>query len=86
MKHELKIWPEYFEAVNNGEKTFEVRKNDRNYQVGDILYLREWSPFRESFTGKYTYLKVTYVLRDEEFVKEGYIVMGFHFHYGEVNE
>jgi hypothetical protein len=44
MQHELKIWPQYFEPVAQGLKTFEVRKNDRAYQAGDTVVLREWNP------------------------------------------
>jgi ribosomal protein L37E len=40
--HSLKTWPEYFEAQRAGRKTFELRRNDRNFQVGDLLVLREW--------------------------------------------
>jgi len=39
-KHFLKTWAEYFEAVKSGNKTFEVRVNDRDFKVGDILVLR----------------------------------------------
>jgi uncharacterized protein DUF3850 len=42
MIHELKCWPEFFDALWNGRKTFEVRRNDRNYRVGDTLSLHEW--------------------------------------------
>ena len=42
MKHELKILPEYFKPVKDGIKNFEIRKNDRNFQVGDTLILKEW--------------------------------------------
>lgn len=42
MIHELKILPEYFDAVNCGKKNFEIRLNDRNYQKDDELILREW--------------------------------------------
>ena len=42
MLHELKISPEYYDAVVNGIKPFEIRKNDRNYSVGDALRLREF--------------------------------------------
>ena len=44
MKHELKIWPQYYQAVKDGTKTFEVRKNDRGFQKGDIVELREYDP------------------------------------------
>lgn len=44
MTHDLKIWPTYFERVLDGSKTFEVRVNDRGYQQGDEINLREWDP------------------------------------------
>lgn len=40
--HTLKVVSPYFDALVNGAKTFEVRKNDRAYQRGDVLVLREW--------------------------------------------
>lgn len=40
--HELKTWPVHFEAVWRGDKTFEVRLDDRAYQCGDTVTLREW--------------------------------------------
>ena len=42
MVHELKILPEYFEAVDSLHKQFELRKNDRDYKVGDFLLLKEF--------------------------------------------
>lgn len=42
MVHHLKILPEYFEAHRNGTKTDELRVDDRNYAVGDVLVLEEW--------------------------------------------
>ncbi len=42
--HELKALPIFFQHIWNGTRTFEVRKNDRDYRIGDTLYLREWSP------------------------------------------
>lgn len=44
MKHELKIWPQYYCRVADRSKTFEVRKNDRGFQLGDEVVLREWDP------------------------------------------
>lgn len=40
--HELKTWPNYFQLVWSGRKTFEVRYDDRGYQRGDTVVLREW--------------------------------------------
>jgi len=44
MIHELKTWPEYFEQVRNGNKPFEVRKNDRYFSEGDEVLLKEFIP------------------------------------------
>lgn len=44
MRHELKIWPKYYRRVANGTKTFEVRNNDRGFQFGDTVCLKEWDP------------------------------------------
>lgn len=44
MIHELKTWPEFWDAVDRGEKTFEVRRDDRGFQVGDTLWLHRWQP------------------------------------------
>jgi hypothetical protein len=70
-EHNIKIWPEYFQAVLDGTKTFEVRKDDRGYQVGDTLVMQEWKkePF-PSFNGDYTGREirrtVTYILSGME--------------------
>jgi hypothetical protein len=37
----LKTETKYYQAITHGEKYFEVRKNDRDFQWGDILYLQE---------------------------------------------
>lgn len=39
-KHNLKILPQYFEAVINGCKNFEIRKNDRFFKLNDILFFK----------------------------------------------
>lgn len=44
MEHDLKCWPKYYEYVASGDKTFEVRRNDRDFRVGDTLLLREYEP------------------------------------------
>lgn len=41
--HVIKIDPCYFEQVLNGNKTFVIQKDDRGYQKGDIVTLREFN-------------------------------------------
>lgn len=60
--HELKTWPYYFNAILSGEKTFEIRKDDRCYRAGDILRLREWNPSDKKYTGREIEKVVTYLL------------------------
>lgn len=36
--HRLKVLIKYADAIMNGTKTFEVRKNDRGYEVGDMRW------------------------------------------------
>jgi len=75
--HVLKTWPIYFQAVFDGTKTFELRKNDRSYRVGDILKLREWDPELESFTGSEIDVEVTYILfLGDMGLDDGYCAMG----------
>lgn len=74
--HHLKCWPQYFQAVKIGAKTFEVRKNDRDYQVDDEIHLREWSQDKQEYTGDDLWFVVSYVLKHCAFVQEGYAVLG----------
>lgn len=73
MVHELKIAPNYFEKVVSNEKSFEVRYDDRNFQVGDILKLMEF--VGGSYTGRSVYVKVTYILRDFEGLQPNFVVL-----------
>lgn len=73
MRHELKIHPQYFKAIENGKKYWEIRKNDRNFKVGDIVLLREWD--NTEYSGKEILVEITYML-DDKFagLAEGYVV------------
>jgi len=76
MVHELKTISPYYEEIEKGNKRFEIRLNDRDYKVGDILALRHWSDFRGCFTREQRiYVKVTYILDDERFLQPGYVCM-----------
>jgi len=61
MTHELKTWPEYFEAIASGAKTFEIRENDRDFKVGDILVLEEYNDNSKKYTGRAEVRVITYV-------------------------
>lgn len=74
MEHELKIIPRYFYDVIEGKKTFEVRKNDRNFNVGDTLILREYS--NGEYLSGYAKVRVIYILNDTQYCKEGYVILG----------
>jgi ASC-1-like (ASCH) protein len=76
MIHELKTWPSFWEAVYNGTKTFEVRKNDRDFKKGDTLILQEWDTENMDYTSRWLSCKVIYVLHGGNFgIEEGYVVM-----------
>lgn len=76
MTHALKTWPEYFKKVESGEKLFEVRKDDRKFQVGDKLILQEYNPEQKQYTGKEWEGHITYLLSGGNFgIKKGYVVM-----------
>ncbi|MUG99823.1 DUF3850 domain-containing protein [Scytonema sp. UIC 10036] len=65
--HELKTWKPFFEAVISGEKTFEIRKDDRGFEVGDILHLIEVDPDNNlQPTGRIARFTITYILRGEQ--------------------
>jgi hypothetical protein len=75
--HYLKTWTVPFQAVKQLLKTFEMRYNDRSYQVGDILVLQEYKPTTGSFTGMEVDRVVTYIQEGEHFgLQEGFICMG----------
>ncbi|MBM7715341.1 hypothetical protein JOC94_002328 [Bacillus thermophilus] len=71
--HELKILPGYFEEVEKGIKTFEIRKNDRDYQVSDFLLLKEFDPKTKTYTGKEIRKRISYMTDFNQ--KENYVVM-----------
>ena len=74
--HELKLWTEYFDCVEQGKKTFEIRKNDRGFRDGDTLFLREWNNKESHYTGRSILAVVTNILQNSEFgLEKGYCIM-----------
>lgn len=74
--HDLKCHPQHFQCVFNGSKQFELRLNDRNYQIGDDLLLREWDPNTSEYTGKVTVKTVTCIVSECPALKKSYVALG----------
>ena len=66
MKHEKKAWPEYFQKILDGKKTYDLRLANWKCKEGDILVLREWNPKTKVYTGREIEKKVTYVGKTKE--------------------
>ena len=76
-EHKLKIKSEHFSDVINKTKTAEIRYNDRNYQVGDILILNEIDE-NGIFTGNKCVVTVTHILDNNQYLQAGYVMLSFH--------
>ena len=63
-------------AIVNGIKQFELRRNDRAFQCGDDLHLREWDPESREYTGRELFKHVAFVLEKHEGLAEGFVLMG----------
>lgn len=74
MNHELKIEESYFEAVQSGDKTFEIRYNDRGFQKGDIVVLEEVSGHSCNYTGRKLTRQISYVSNYSQ--KDNWVVFG----------
>lgn len=73
-RHALKVLPRFFAEIETDEKTFELRKNDRGFEVGDVLYLREWTK-EAGFTGRAQRRIVTSIVVDGYGLLPGYVCM-----------
>jgi len=71
MRIEKKTWPDYFEKVLSGDKTFDLRLADWECNIGDILVLKEWDPKTKKYTGRELEKKITHVSRTKNAVSWG---------------
>lgn len=74
MIHELKILPEYFQAIKDRVKTFEIRENIRGFMVGEILTLKEYE--NGNYTGREVHVQITYITNYAQ--KDNYVVMAIN--------
>ncbi|HMU69189.1 MAG TPA: DUF3850 domain-containing protein [Chitinophagales bacterium] len=76
MTHALKTINPFYKAVADREKTFEVRKADRPFSVGDKLLLQEYSE-QGGYSGQEEEFRITYILDGGQFgIEKGFCVLG----------
>jgi len=66
--HELKTWPDPFDAVFSGQKTAELRLDDRRFAIGDVLVLREWDPADGDYSGRTCYRHISHMAGVDKWV------------------
>lgn len=82
MIHQLKCEHTYFEDAVAGNKTFEYRKNDRDFHIGDYLALNELTEHacndkgEHLETGRCALFRVHYILNDPKYLKDNYVILG----------
>lgn len=74
-EHKLKVWATFWPALVSGEKSFELRKNDRDFKVGDTLLLREVDEDLV-YTGQELRKRVTFIVHGGFGLVFGHICMG----------
>jgi Domain of unknown function (DUF3850) len=57
--HTLKSWPKFFDAIWQGERVHDLRRNDRDFEVGDVCELREYDPVLAKYSGRALSILVT---------------------------
>ena len=67
MRIEKKTWPEYFQLILDGKKTYDMRLADFKCKEGDVLVLREWDPETKEYSGRVLEKEVTYVGKTKDF-------------------
>lgn len=77
--HELKVDPRYFKELESGSKTFEIRKDDRPFQVSDVLLLKSFDNENAEYTGATIFAYVLGVfgreIHEKEYVRDGYVIL-----------
>lgn len=84
MVHVLKLLSKYYDDSKKNIKTFEIRKNDRNFKVGDTLKLVSYNPIviEGEYKGEvvladeFHYKQITYILDNGEYLQPGYVCLG----------
>lgn len=87
MIHQLKTEKKEFEDILEGKMTFGIRFNDRMFEVGDFLAFNEIEAIEKknramedgvTYTGRCCLVKVMHILNNEDYIRSGYVALGFH--------
>jgi len=63
--HRVKSWSHFYDAIASGKKTHDLRKDDRNYMVGDTLQLDRYDNINGRYTGESLTVQVTYITNNQ---------------------
>ena len=78
--HTLKLSVDYCFDVSIGLKNFEIRKNDRDFKVGDYIEFLPVNAFGQTIEDDYNFsnklYKITYILDNSTYLKKGYVALG----------
>lgn len=64
--HLLKSWPQFFGQIFGGKRMHELRRNDRDYGVGDHIELMEFDPQLGTYSGRVCHVEVTSMTSTQE--------------------
>jgi uncharacterized protein DUF3850 len=76
MTHSVKCWTQYYGAIRDNIKRFDLRKDDRGYEVGDKVIFEEFKHGVGEYTGKTVERRIAYILRDFDGLMPGYCILG----------
>jgi uncharacterized protein DUF3850 len=82
--HDLKTWPPLYAEAAEGRMPFQIRRNDRDYQVGHHLRLQEFDPQTQTYTGRECERRITAIFSCEQLLAgegrpvlaKGFVVLG----------
>lgn len=77
MQHCLKCHPEHYQKSAQGLKPFEIRLNDRDFNIGDKVFLEEYDPKTEEYTGECLVGDITHISDFQQ--KDNYVVLGIKY-------
>ena len=72
--HQIKLEAKFFDDAAAGRKSFELRKNDRNYKEGDVLEMEEVQDGVK--TGRRCSKRIVYMMENFEGLENGYCILG----------